>query len=121
MNKKAINKYLCKALKNCPLSFKKTLKLVLYTDLYEFLTTHPDTNEEELVFNFGKPELFCSNYIAALDDSERVKLLSKNNFIKRVIAIFVAIILMLIAVGVAIIVVDSLNSSVHYYGEEIDG
>ncbi|MEE0928969.1 MAG: hypothetical protein UIG59_07225 [Acutalibacteraceae bacterium] len=122
MNDNVIKRYLKTALKKCPSAYRKRISGNLSDSLFEFVEENPAVNEEALVENFGPPERYAEEYIASLDDEEKVRLLAKNTFIMRAITITIAIGLIILAVGTAIIVIDSINSSSNYYevviGEE---
>lgn len=120
MSNRIISKYLKNSLKHCPLVFRKKLKEDLYDSLLGYLTENPEADEDELAVCFGTPQQYTAEYIASLDGDEQVKYLSKSHFVKRIVAIGIAVVMLLVAVGVTFIVIDSINSSGDYYETEIN-
>ncbi len=115
MNNSAIKRYVKAALKKCPSAYRKRLSANLSDSLFEFVEGNPAADEKILIENFGPPERYAEEYIASLDDEEKIRILTKNTFIKQAITITIAIGLIILAVGTTIIVIDSINSSSNYY------
>lgn len=115
MSNRIISKYLKNSLKHCPLVFRKKLKEDLYDSLLEYLAENPEADEDELAVCFGTPEQYTAEYIASLDGDEQVKYLSKSHFVKRIVAVGIAAVILLVAVGVGAVLYDVHYSSNYYY------
>lgn len=59
-----VERYVKEALKNCPRAYRKHLKSSLYSELYEYVDEHSETEYGEFVFCFGAPQQHTADYIA---------------------------------------------------------
>lgn len=116
---KEIKKYLRRASKNCPYSFKRRLKRDLKNSLYDYIDGNSNVSFDNVVEYLGEPEKFADEYILAMDVDIRKKLVSKTRFIKRVCLIGVVILLLIFAVVAIWIIVENSQTAGVYYSEGI--
>ena len=81
MDKKEINAYLRQVKRNCPSPFRRTLQKELRGDLLDYTQEHPGATMGELTEHFGAPETFAYEYIIAMDDAKRQRLLRRSRWV----------------------------------------
>lgn len=120
MHKQAIiRSYIKRAGKNCPYSFKRKLMEDLKSNLYDYIDENPNASYSDIVEHFGLPEKFSDEYILAMDDDTRKKLISKNKWLKLALSIGVTIFVIIATVTSIWIIVENSQTAGVYYSEGI--
>lgn len=114
-----IKSYLKRAGKNCPHSFKRKLTEDLKSHLYDYIDENPNASFDDIVEHFGLPEKFSDEYILAMEDDTRKKLISKNKWIKMAFLIGVTIFVIIVAVTSIWIIIENSQTAGVYYSEGI--
>lgn len=104
-------------LKKCPLAYRKNLKLDLCNSVYDFAEANPNVSMDELTQRFGKPEQFLNSYIESLDSHEKAHAMQHSKFVKRAMAIGVAVIILLATISTVWIVYENHLTEATYYEE----
>lgn len=119
MKQQLIDLYLKQVKKYCPLSFRKKLITELKSDLLDFLNDHPDSTLENIYQHFGTPETFASEYILAMDNEQRQKLIHRSKWNKRCVLAGAILIVLIIFTAAVWIVHENSQHVLLYYSEEI--
>ena len=92
-----VKKYLKQVKAGCPVALRKRLIPDLQNSLAEYAETHPDATWDSLIARFGEPNHVAADYLADMEDSERIKCLQKAKWVKIAaivaLAVFIAAIL----------------------------
>ena len=118
-SQKEIKRYLKCVGKNCPRYFKRNLMDDLIDHLCDYLDENPDSSFDNIVKHFGAPEKFADEYILALDEDTRKKLMSKTRWIKKGIIIGIAVIILMAIVTATWIIIENSQEVGVYYSEGI--
>lgn len=116
---KEVEKYCNAVEKQCPREFRKRLMPDLESSISDYLAENPNSTLNNITQHFGEPEQFAIEYLAAMNDSERNKIISRAKWIKRGIAIGVALLIIIAAITATLIIIENSKTAVHYYSEEI--
>lgn len=109
--KKQAKRYFKAVKKSCPFAFKKRLISALKNDINEYIEQNPSASFEDIKQHFGEPEQFALEYIAAMDDTDRMKAVSITRQLK--IAVIIISIVGLIVSGCAIwIAIENSDSAI---------
>ena len=119
MKDKNLKKCRKTALKNCPGGIKSKLRAELFDTLCTFSGEQPNASYEELVTRFGDPRKYAEEFVAAMDDGEKVKRLRRNTVAKIVVIALLAIMTLLFATGTAAVVYDVFNSETYIIEDTI--
>ena len=118
-SQKEVKRYLKTAEKNCTGSFKKKLRADLKNYLYDYIEENPDSSFDDIVHHFGEPDKFADEYILAMDDMTRKKLISKSKWIKRIVIIGVIAVFVIAVITAIWIITENSKTAGVYYSEGI--
>lgn len=118
-SQKEVKRYLKTAEKNCTGSFKKKLRADLKNYLYDYIEENPDSSFEDIVHHFGEPDKFADEYILAMDDMTRKKLISRNKWIRRTVIIGVIAVFVIAVITAIWIITENSKTAGVYYSEGI--
>lgn len=118
-SQKEVKRYLKTAEKNCTGSFKKKLRTDLKNYLYDYIEEKPDSSFEDIVHHFGEPDKFADEYILAMDDMTRKKLISRNKWIRRTVIIGVIAVFVIAVITAIWIITENSKTAGVYYSEGI--
>ncbi len=119
VTQKELNKYFSQVKQNCPREYRTKMMPVIKGNVLDYLEENPNCSMSDVNAQFGAPEKFASEYIMAMDDAEKCKILRTSKFIKRVVIIGVTVVVLIIAVTAAFIIIDNSHTAAYYYHYEI--
>lgn len=119
INQKEIAKYVRQAGKGCPSPYRRKLKKELQNNLSDFLADNPEHTMENVLEHFGSPEKFADECLLAMDEAGRRNILHKTKWIKKVVCVGIAAVVLIIAIAAIWIVRENSQSVIYYYYEEI--
>lgn len=117
---KEMIKYLKQVRKNCPHSFRNKLMTDLKNNLSDYLDENPSSTFDDVVNHFGMPQKFADEYILAMDEDTRKKLITKTKWLKRGILIGSTILLIIVAITAIWIIVENSQTAGYYYDYKIN-
>lgn len=88
------------ALRACGV-YRKSVAKGIRADLEDYLDEHPDATEQALQAHFGHPEEYVKEFLAGMDSEELARDLSAKR-LRGKLAVAVAVVLLVLAVGVAL-------------------
>lgn len=107
--------YLKQVSKKCPVSFRKRMMMDIESSLSDYSDEHPNCTIDDIVQHFGTPEKFADEYILALDEKSREKLLSKAKWLKWGFLIGIVIFLIIVAIAAIWIIFENSQIAGYYY------
>ena len=121
-NDKLVKKYIESIDKQIafPKKIKKKLLFNLQNSVVCYVENHSDTTFEQLISHFGTPESVSEEYIATVDHDELQKAIRKSKFIKRVVLIGVAAILLAILVTSAVVIIRNETTKTRIVYDNVD-
>ena len=119
VNEGEIAKYLRQAKKGCPAPYRRKLIVELQNNLYEFLENNPEHTMEDVLEHFGSPERFADEYLLAMDNYDRINAFRKTKWIRKMLCIGVATIVLIVAIATVWIVCENSQTVGYFYFEEV--
>lgn len=119
ISQKEISIYLKQVKKSCNPAFRGKLATDLKNSLSDFLEENPDCAMEDITEHFGEPEQFADEYILAMDDAERRKLVNHSKWIKRVVLIGVVAVVLIVSATMIGVIQWNAEHKATYYEDEI--
>lgn len=118
-NQTEIKHYLNQVKKHCPYPLRKKLIKELESNLSDFVEQYPDSTMTDIIEHFGSPGKFTDEYILAMDEPERQRIVQKSKWMKRLILLAALLILLIISVTAVWIIHENSRNLSYYYYEEI--
>ena len=120
VTQREIKSYIRQVKKACPFSFRRKMLFSLKSGIADYIEENPDSSIDDIIERFGKPETFAPEYIAAMDDNERIKAFRTAKIIKCSIIVGVALFILIVFVTAVCIIIENSRTAVYYYYEVID-
>lgn len=116
---KLISHYLKQVKKSCPFSFRKVLIKELKNHLFDYLNANPCNTLEDIINHFGSPEKFADEYLLAMDETARKKIIQTTKCFKWSCLLATTAIIFTIMVVAFKILCEISETRVYYYYEYV--
>lgn len=121
LNNDAIKNYckdVKKALKRCG-CYRRSIIKRLETLAADYVDECPDATEQSFREHFGEPEAYAKESVAMIPEDVLVKKLQTRKRITRLVAVGIAALILVIAVGIFLLVLDQHSANYGYMIEDV--
>lgn len=113
----AAKKYLEVVRESCPSALRKRLVPELQGSVSEYAEAHPQDSLDALIIHFGEPDQIVQEYLANLEDFERIGLIRKTRWIKTAVVVGLVVFVSVVIFAAAWIISENSRHVAYDYSE----